>query len=401
MLRPIALLAVAGGRGDRLRDDRRAAGRQPDLSARSPSTSSPRGAESDIKPRVFFRTSPTASSTCATSSRAAAGATCSSPTTRSRIRRRSIWREQRAAGDRPREAARCELVLENGTRHTTYPEPAGRLRRQLVRAPVLDMDRRDGLPADADHQGRQRDDDRRAARRLRPRTTRAAAPSYSQRYTIQQKFSLPAACLVLALIGVCARRQQPQGRQAGELRARLRRRLRLLHPALHVARRARSAAACQPSSRAVARQHRAGRRRASALVIWRAASADQPIRISIPRSGGARSDPRSHRADRRDASTRGARVVLVVRIPHIDWPRPRLLDLYVARQYLSVFGLAFVVAPRHLLHLDVHRPGRQAVPRRRDDADCCCATSISRRRSTCTTSSRCRRWSRRWSRSAC
>jgi LPS export ABC transporter permease LptG len=35
-------------------------------------------------------------------------------------------------------------------------------------------------------------------------------------------------------------------------------------------------------------------------------------------------------------------VVVVVRIPHIDWPRPTLLDVYVSRQYLSVFGLAFI-----------------------------------------------------------
>src|SRR5438552_2634530 len=34
-------------------------------------------------------------------------------------------------------------------------------------------------------------------------------------------------------------------------------------------------------------------------------------------------------------------VVLVVRIPHIDWPRPRLLDLYIARLYLVVFMLSF------------------------------------------------------------
>ena len=34
--------------------------------------------------------------------------------------------------------------------------------------------------------------------------------------------------------------------------------------------------------------------------------------------------------------------MVVVRIPHIDWPRPRLLDVYVSRQYLSTFAMAFV-----------------------------------------------------------
>jgi LPS export ABC transporter permease LptG len=31
-----------------------------------------------------------------------------------------------------------------------------------------------------------------------------------------------------------------------------------------------------------------------------------------------------------------------VRIPQIDWPRPKLLDVYVSRQYFSVFATAFV-----------------------------------------------------------
>src|SRR5439155_17129156 len=79
-----------------------------------------------------------------------------------------------------------------------------------------------------------------------------------------------------------------------------------------------------------------------ALVFWRAGAADQPIRINIPafwrRSARAPLTP----TDAGARSPRRARVVLVVRIPHIDWPRPRLLDFYIARRYLAVFGLSFV-----------------------------------------------------------
>src|SRR5204863_3140334 len=39
---------------------------------------------------------------------------------------------------------------------------------------------------------------------------------------------------------------------------------------------------------------------------------------------------------------RSDRVIVVIRVPHVDLPRPTLLDVYVARQYLRVFGLAFV-----------------------------------------------------------
>jgi LPS export ABC transporter permease LptG len=79
-----------------------------------------------------------------------------------------------------------------------------------------------------------------------------------------------------------------------------------------------------------------------ALVIWRARSADQPIRISIPTFW------RRQEKDPPPATSSGApssarrRAVVVVRIPHVDWPRPTLLDVYVSRQYLSVFGMAFV-----------------------------------------------------------
>ena len=33
--------------------------------------------------------------------------------------------------------------------------------------------------------------------------------------------------------------------------------------------------------------------------------------------------------------------MIVVKIPHLDWPRPGLLDLYVSRQYLSIFLVSF------------------------------------------------------------
>ena len=36
------------------------------------------------------------------------------------------------------------------------------------------------------------------------------------------------------------------------------------------------------------------------------------------------------------------RVVLVIRVPHFDWPRPTLLDVYVSGQYLRIFFLGLV-----------------------------------------------------------
>ena len=70
-----------------------------------------------------------------------------------------------------------------------------------------------------------------------------------------------------------------------------------------------------------------------------AGSGDRPIRISIPTFWRPREAATAPSANGRATPRRG--VVLVVRIPHIDWPRPRLLDLYIARLYLVVFMLSF------------------------------------------------------------
>jgi LPS export ABC transporter permease LptG len=75
-------------------------------------------------------------------------------------------------------------------------------------------------------------------------------------------------------------------------------------------------------------------------VVWRAGSGDQPIRLSVPRLWRGR-DEEAGATGGGPVPARGRRVVIVVKIPHVDWPRPSLLDLYVSRQYLSIFLLSF------------------------------------------------------------
>jgi len=73
---------------------------------------------------------------------------------------------------------------------------------------------------------------------------------------------------------------------------------------------------------------------AAAMVTWRARRADQPIRVSLPAfwrrapvSGGS------------SVASTPPRVVVVVRLPHLNLPAPRLLDTYLGREYLRVFLL--------------------------------------------------------------
>jgi LPS export ABC transporter permease LptF len=78
-----------------------------------------------------------------------------------------------------------------------------------------------------------------------------------------------------------------------------------------------------------------------ALLMWRSRSADRPIQIPIPavltrRLFGTAEEPTSGA----DASGAGAtRQRLVLRVPQMWLAFPRLLDLYVSREYLRVFAL--------------------------------------------------------------
>ena len=87
-----------------------------------------------------------------------------------------------------------------------------------------------------------------------------------------------------------------------------------------------------------------------ALLMSRARSADQPIRISLPRLNLSRwtrsaSLPAGPNAATVAAATSNAatdRVVVVIRIPQFELPRPNLLDIYVGRQYLRILAMTMV-----------------------------------------------------------
>ena len=76
------------------------------------------------------------------------------------------------------------------------------------------------------------------------------------------------------------------------------------------------------------------------LLVRRARWADQPIRIMLPRwlERPALPPPAGLPAP----GTRGSRPVLVIRVPHFNLPRPNLLDAYVARQYARILVMTTV-----------------------------------------------------------
>ena len=74
-----------------------------------------------------------------------------------------------------------------------------------------------------------------------------------------------------------------------------------------------------------------------ALFAKRARWADQPIRLSMRLPWRRSSPPTEHTAPYQPPPS--PRVVLVLRVPRLNLPTPRLLDAYLGREYLRVFVL--------------------------------------------------------------
>src|SRR5690606_2640026 len=84
-----------------------------------------------------------------------------------------------------------------------------------------------------------------------------------------------------------------------------------------------------------------------ALLVWRARSADKPIRFTLPARFTRKGAPAAAAAASLSpaaapAAGRGNRVIVVIRIPNLRLPAFRLLDAYVTRLTLKVAALTFV-----------------------------------------------------------
>src|SRR3954471_8907522 len=229
-----------------------------------------------------------------------------------------------------------EVALENGTQHTTSRDHPDEYDANAFESTVITVDPDAIFPRTQIVKG---DNEKTIAelRRTIAENTARNAPSQNQLYTIQQKFSLPVACLVLALIGVALGASNSKDGKLASFA--LGTGVVFVYYIILYSARAGAFAGRLPASFAPWLVNVVLGAAGVALVIWRAGSADQPIRFSIPQFWrAAGSDPVTGAGAR---TGRANRVLFVVRIPHLDWPRPRLLDLYVIRQYLSIFLLSF------------------------------------------------------------
>ncbi len=163
-------------------------------------------------------------------------------------------------------------------------------------------------------------------------------PVALEQFMIQQKFSFPAACLVLALVGLALGfSNRKDGKLASFALGFI---VVFVYYVLLWLMRAVAMAGRFPAPLAPWIPNVLLGAAGVFLAIRRSKVADQPIRIAVPafvrRAVAASPSPDGGRAS---VSSTRPRVVIVIRVPRLNLPRPTLLDLYVARQYLSIFLL--------------------------------------------------------------
>jgi LPS export ABC transporter permease LptF/LPS export ABC transporter permease LptG len=291
-------------------------------------------AESDIKPRVFFQEFPNRvlyvrDTPPGSTWKGVFVADSSKP------EQTSVYFAQSGRLVVDRQKRTVQLLLEQGTVHTVSPTKPETYDTSSFERLLLNMDAETVFPRTQVIKG----DNEMTIAELRQRIAendKVGAKSYSQLYTIQQKFSIPVACLVLTLIGVAL---GVSNRRDGKLATiALGVGVVFVYYMILYGARAGAMAGKVPATFAPWIVNVVLGVVGVALVFWRAGASDQPIRINIPKFWGR---ARGQAAGTAPAGG-GRRVVLVIRVPHLAWPRPRLLDLYVSRQYLSIFGLSFV-----------------------------------------------------------
>jgi LPS export ABC transporter permease LptG/LPS export ABC transporter permease LptF len=236
-----------------------------------------------------------------------------------------------------RDQRTAELLLDQGTRHTTFLNRPDDYEGSAFDHLVLSVDANSVFP---EAKSILKGDNEKTIAELRAtiaENEKFGRPTSRQFFTIQQKFAIPGACLVLALIGVALGvSNSKDGKLAGfvlGIAVIIGYYLLLwMSQALAVGDRINPSVAPWMANLVLGI---AG----LALLRWRSRAADRPITLSVPgvfaRKSPAptlagTSSPRPESGSRRG-------VVLVIKVPHFNLPHPRLLDIYISKQYLRIF----------------------------------------------------------------
>ena len=234
-----------------------------------------------------------------------------------------------------REAQTIHMVLEDGARHTTKLDDPAAYEVLKFDSTTLTLDPTSVFP----RTGPQRGEREMAVEDLAARAAELEASGQSPHNPIMEihkKFSVPVACFVFALLGVALGASH---RKDGKLAAFvLGIAVIFAYYVIMFTAQSLTKGFWIPAWLAMWVPNIILGAAGILLLVNRARSADQPIRVSLPswlqRTGTL--EPRNPVPGSRIPA---AKPLLVIRVPHFSLPRPTLLDGYIAREYGRVLGM--------------------------------------------------------------
>ena len=244
-------------------------------------------------------------------------------------------REGRIRLDREKRLVQLELI--GGTSHTTYTDKPDAYEESSYESFIITLDP-DQVFKRPPSKGAREMTYAELHKEIADAATRHD-PAYEARFMVQQKLSLPLTCPILALIGLALGASNRKDGKLGSFVIGIG--VIFIYYVLLW------------GARAVAIGGRFSPEWAPwtpnlimgfgglAMLIWRIRSADRPIRLTVPTFGRLRTIASSS-ADVPAPSASQHRAVVVIRAPHLNLPLPRILDLYVSREYLRVLLLGIL-----------------------------------------------------------
>lgn len=242
-----------------------------------------------------------------------------------------------------RDARTIQMVLEDGTRHSTDLADPSSYEVARFQSTILSLDPETVFP----RQGPARGDRELSIEELHAKAEEFRAQGLSphnQVMEIHKKFSIPVACFVFGLLGLAL---GATSRKDGKLAAFV------LGIGVIF-----SYYVVMYGGEALAKGHWLPAWLAMwlpnfllgfagvALLASRSRSAGSPIRITLPawltRRRAAAATPGDVATSPAGAPARNGRVIVVLKVPQFSLPGPRLLDVYLAKEYIRILGMTTV-----------------------------------------------------------
>jgi len=237
-------------------------------------------------------------------------------------------------------------MLEDGTRHRVPPAGGEKYEVQRFKTMTLGLDPETVFP----RAGLQPGENEMTIPQLREEAQRRVVAGQSPHrpiMAIHRKFSIPVACLVFGLVGLgIGTTNRRDGKQSSFVVAIG---VIFVYYIFMYTSEALAKARWIPAELAMWVPNIVLGLFGAVLVLWRTRFADVVRSLSIPlpwrRAAPAAAPTATMPATTAAPAARsrpGRNVVLVVKVPEVGLPGPRILDLYVCRVYVRVFGVAFV-----------------------------------------------------------